>query len=72
MIPVREHVETELRNSFSISLFSDCRMIYDNVGGIKEPLKQDLVLEFCRSQKKDIFILSETHVNQDQNFSDKK
>ena len=28
-------------------------------------MKQDLVLEFCRSQNKDISILTETHINQD-------
>ena len=41
-------------------------MIYDNVGGIRDPLKQDLALEFCREKNKDISILNETHINHDQ------
>ena len=35
------------------------------VGGIRDAVKQDLVLEFCRNQNKDISILTETHINQD-------
>ena len=41
-------------------------MIYDNVGGIRDPLKQDLALEFCRKKPTDISILNETHINHDQ------
>ena len=41
-------------------------MIYANVGGIKDPLKQDLALEFCRKQNKYIIILTETHIKHDQ------
>ena len=41
-------------------------MIYDNVGGIRDPLKQDLALEFCRKRNKDINILTETHINHGQ------
>ena len=41
-------------------------MLYANVGGIRDPMKQELALEFCRSQNKDISILAETHINQDQ------
>ena len=41
-------------------------MIYDYVGGIRDPLKQDLALEFCREKNKDISILNETHINHDQ------
>ena len=37
-------------------------MIYDNVGGIRDPLKQDVALEFCRKKDKDINILTETHI----------
>ena len=40
-------------------------MIYANVGCIRDPLKQDLVLEFCRKQNKDNSILTETHINHD-------
>ena len=41
-------------------------MIYDNVGGIRDPLKQDLALDLCRKNPKDISILTETHINHDQ------
>ena len=40
-------------------------MICANIGGIRDAVKQDLVLEFCRSQNKDISILTETYINQD-------
>ena len=41
-------------------------MIYDHVGGIRDPLKQDVALEFCRNQNKFISILTETHINHGQ------
>ena len=41
-------------------------MIYVNIGGIRDPLKQDLALEFCRKQNKYISILTETHIKHDQ------
>ena len=41
-------------------------MIYDHIGTIRDPLKQDLALEFCRNQNKVISILTETHINHDQ------
>ena len=41
-------------------------MICDNVGGIRDPFKQDLALEFCRTGNKDISISTETHINHDQ------
>ena len=35
-------------------------------GSIRDPLKQDLAREFCRKKsKKDIIILTETHINHD-------
>ena len=40
--------------------------MYDHIGGIRDPLKQDLALEFCRNQNKVINILTETHINHDQ------
>ena len=40
-------------------------MIYDHVGAIKDPLKQDLAPEFCRNEKNVISILTETHINHD-------
>ena len=41
-------------------------MTYANVGGVRDPLKQDLALEFCRKQNKCIRILTETHIKHDQ------
>ena len=41
-------------------------MIYDHIGGVQDPLKQDLALEFCKIQSKFISILTETHTNHDQ------
>ena len=38
----------------------------EDVGVIRDSLKQDLALEFCRKQNKYIGILTETHVNHDQ------
>ena len=41
-------------------------MIYGNAGGIRDPSKQDLALEFCRKQNSSIIILTETYMNDDQ------
>ena len=41
-------------------------MIYDNFHGIRDPLKQNLALQFCRNQNKDVSILTETHIKLDQ------
>ena len=41
-------------------------MIYDRVGAIRDPLKQDLAPEFYQKPKKVISILTETHINHDQ------
>ena len=41
-------------------------MIYDHIGGVQDPLKQDLALEFYKIQSKFISILTETHINHDQ------
>ena len=41
-------------------------MIYTNVCGIRDPLKQDLALEFYRKQNKYISILTGTHIKHDQ------
>ena len=41
-------------------------MLYANVGGISDPVKQEITLEFCKSQDKDICILAETHINHEQ------
>ena len=46
--------------------FSAYSMIYANVDGIRDLLKQDLALEFCRKQNKYIIILTETHIKHDQ------
>ena len=41
-------------------------MIYANVGSIRDPLKQDLTLDFYRKQNNYINILTETHIKHDQ------
>ena len=41
-------------------------MIYDNVGVIRDPFKQDLALAFCRKKKKYISVLTKAHINHDQ------
>ena len=41
-------------------------MLYAKVGGIRNPVKQEITLEFCRSQNKDICILGETHIGHEQ------
>ena len=40
--------------------------MYGNVDGIRNPLKQDLELEFCRKQNKGSSILTEININNDQ------
>ena len=42
--------------------FSGYSMIYANVGSIRDPLKQDLALDFNRKQNKYISILTETRI----------
>ena len=41
-------------------------MLYANVGGIRDPVKQEITLEYCRNQNEDICILSETNINHEQ------
>ena len=41
-------------------------MIYGHVGGLRDPMKQDLALEFCRNQSNVISISIEAHINHDQ------
>ena len=41
-------------------------MIYDNFGCIRDPLKQNPALQFCRNRNKDVSILTKTHINLDQ------
>ena len=41
-------------------------MVYVNFGGIRDPLRQNLALQFCINRNKDVSILTETHVNLDQ------
>ena len=38
-------------------------MIYDNFGDIRDPLKQNLALQFCRNRNKDVSISNETNIN---------
>ena len=57
--------ETELRSFFSL-IFQWLQRYVHNVGDFKDPLKQDLALEFCRNQNKNFSILTETFINHDQ------
>ena len=57
--------ETELRSFFSL-IFQWFQRYVHNVGDFKDPLKQDLALEFCRNQNKNFSILTETFINHDQ------
>ena len=57
--------ETEL-NNFFLWFLNSCNMIYDHVGAVRDPLKQDLALEFCWNQNKIITLLNETHINHHQ------
>ena len=41
-------------------------MIYVHVGSIRDPLKQDLALDFYRKQNMYISILTETHIKHDE------
>ena len=41
-------------------------MLYANVGGIRDPVKQEIALECCRSQNESICILVETHIGNEQ------
>ena len=41
-------------------------MLYANVGGIRDSEKQEIAIEFCKSQNKDICILAETHIGNEQ------
>ena len=43
--------------------FSGYSMIYTNVGSIRDPLEQDLALEFCRKQNKYISILTQNLIS---------
>ena len=56
--------ETKLRDFFLL-IFNGYSMIYDNFGGNRDPLKQNLALQFCRIGNKDASILTETHINLD-------
>ena len=41
-------------------------MTYTNVGDIKDSLKEDMALEFCRNRNKDFNVLTDTHINHHQ------
>ena len=41
-------------------------MLYASVGGIRDPVKQDITLEFCKSENKDICILAESHISHEE------
>ena len=42
-------------------------MIYDHIGGIRDPLKQELALEFYRNQNKVVSLLTEAYINHKRN-----
>ena len=64
--PYKKKRETELRNFFSHWISNGYSMIYVNVGGIRDRLRQNLALQLCRNQNKEISILTETYINLDQ------
>ena len=41
-------------------------MLYANVGSIRDSVKQEIAIEFCKSQNKDICMLAETHTGDEQ------
>ena len=41
-------------------------MLYANLGGIRDSQKQEIAIEFCKSRNKDICILAETHIGNEQ------
>ena len=51
---------------FFLWFSSGYSMIYVNFGGIRDSLKQNLVLKFCRNWNKDVSFLTETHISLDQ------
>ena len=55
-----------IKELFSLWFFNGYSMMYDHIGGIGDPLKQDPALGFSRNQNKVIRILIETHINHDQ------
>ena len=52
--------------SFFLWVWNGYSIIYDNFVGIRNPLKQNLALQFCRNRKKDVSNLAETSINLDQ------
>ena len=55
--------KAKLRKCFFLNGYN---IIYDNFGGIRGPLKQNLALQLCRIQNKDVSILTEADINLDQ------
>ena len=53
--------KTKLRDIFLL-IFNGYSMIYDNFGGNRDCLKQNLALQFCKNRNKDVSILTETHI----------
>ena len=51
---------------FFLWISNGYRMIYVNFGGIRDPLKQYLALQFCRNWNKNVTILTETQINLNQ------
>ena len=55
-----------IKKLFALPIFNDYSMINANYGDVRDPLKQDLALHFCRNQNKGISILTETYTNLNQ------
>ena len=47
--------EAKLRDFF-LSIPNGYSMLYDKIGGNRDPLKQNLALQFCRNQNRDVNI----------------
>ena len=57
---------TWIKEVFFLWISNGYSMIYVNFGGIRDPLRQNLTLQFCRNGNKDVSILNETDINLDQ------
>ena len=58
----KKKCESKLRNVFSLNLQHDICQFWWH----QNSLKQNLLLQFCRSRNKDVNVLTETHINLDQ------
>ena len=54
------------KGNFFLWFFNGYCLIYDHIDGMRDPLKQDLLLGYYKNQNKVISILTETHINHSQ------